>query len=545
MKINDLPRNLAPLPRENDYPTPAVMRHLPPDVPDAADSEEQGYAYPEHATLMSTTDTGSLVTYANSTFLAVSGFSSAQLLGQPHNIVRHADMPKEAFADMWATLRRGDAWTALVKNRRADGRHYWVRANVTPIRREGEVQGYLSVRTRPAPQEIAAAAALYQNFREGRARGLRFYKGLVVRTGLMSWTRLGQVMPVRWRLRAALGGAAAASLAAHWLASGSPFSAAGAVMLASLGLAGAWLEYRIARPLAGVLEQAKAVAAGQPAEAPGLNRADEIGLLLRAVNQSGLNLRALLDDVSVQIDGLAEANRQIAGDNDDLRHRTAETNAHLQQTAAAAEQMAAAVQHSAQTAQAAHALARETSDTAARGSEVVMQVVRTMREIAQSSEKIGEINTLIDSIAFQTNILALNAAVEAARAGEAGRGFAVVAGEVRNLAQRSAGAARGIKQLIAESVSKSEAGARRAETAGREMGVIVDEVHRLSALIGEMSTSAGEQSLGVAQVSESALMLDGMTQKNADMVEHSAGAVADMQARMETLASAVAVFGRR
>ncbi|WP_432241542.1 methyl-accepting chemotaxis protein [Herbaspirillum robiniae] len=494
---------------------------------------------------MSTTDTSSLVTYANSTFLKVSGFAPAQILGQPHNLVRHPDMPKEAFADMWATLRRGDAWTALVKNRRADGRHYWVRANVTPIRRDGQVHGYLSVRTRPAPREIAAAAALYRCFREGRARGLRFYKGLVVRTGVLSWTRLGQVMPVRWRLRLALGGAAAASLGAQWLATGSPFSVASGTLLAALACAGAWLEYRVARPLAGVLEQAKAVAAGQPAEAPGINRVDEIGLLLRAVNQAGLNLRALLDDVSAQIDGLAEANRQIAGDNGALRHRTAETNAHLQQTAAAAEQMAAAVQHSAQTAHAAHALAQETSDTAARGSEVVMQVVQTMREIAQSSEKIGEINGLIDSIAFQTNILALNAAVEAARAGESGRGFAVVAGEVRSLAQRSAGAARAIKQLISESVAKSEAGARRAETAGREMGVIVDEVQRLSALIGEMSTSAGEQSQGVAQVSQSALMLDGMTQKNADMVEHSAAAVADMQARMDTLADAVAVFGRR
>ena len=162
------------------------------------------FDYPSDATLMSTTDTDSYVTYANAAFLNVSGYSRDELLGQPHNLVRHPDMPREAFADLWATLRKGEAWSALIKNRRANGDYYWVRANVTPIRQSGQVIGYMSVRTRPSRPEVAQAAALYQRFRGGRARGLAFHKGLIVRTGLLACTRLGQVIPVRWRIRLAL-----------------------------------------------------------------------------------------------------------------------------------------------------------------------------------------------------------------------------------------------------------------------------------------------------------------------------------------------------
>ncbi|MFJ3057656.1 methyl-accepting chemotaxis protein [Herbaspirillum sp. NPDC087042] len=531
MKINDLPADFA----ATSDPLRAVPRlALPGD-------DETGYPYPGRATLMSSTDTSSKLTYANATFVDISGYTREDLMGQPHNIVRHPDMPREAFADMWSTLRRGDAWTALVKNRRADGQHYWVRANVTPIRRNGQVHGYLSVRTRPQSAEINAAASLYRRFREGQAGSLAFYKGLVVRRGLGAWTRLGQVMPVRWRLRLALAGVGTSAVALPVLLPGQAVALSAGVLVTLLG-AGIWLERSISAPLQQVLAQAKAVASGQPGEAHSLNRVDEIGLLLRATNQAGLNLRALIDDVSAQVHGLSLANQQIAGDNISLRQRTAETHAHLQQTAAAAEEMATAMRHSADTAQSANALARQTSDAATQGGEIVMQVVNTMHQIADSSAQIGEINGLIDSLAFQTNILALNAAVEAARAGEAGRGFAVVAGEVRVLAQRSAKAARDIKQLIAESVSQSQAGARRAEQGGLAMQTIVSEVKGLSALIGEISSSTAEQSQGVAQVSQSALMLDEMTQKNADMVEHSAAAVADMEERVAMLVLAIRVF---
>lgn len=146
---------------------------------------QREFEFPDNATLMSTTDSQSYITYANVAFVEVSGFDLEELQGQPHNIVRHPDMPKEAFADMWTTLKGGEPWTAVVKNRRKNGDHYWVRADATPVVRGGRPVGYMSVRTQASREEIAAAEALYKDFREGKAGSRRFQKGLIVRTGLM------------------------------------------------------------------------------------------------------------------------------------------------------------------------------------------------------------------------------------------------------------------------------------------------------------------------------------------------------------------------
>ncbi|MBE0546493.1 MAG: PAS domain-containing protein, partial [Rubrivivax sp.] len=159
------------------------------------------YDYPDDATLMSVTDTQSHITYANAAFVAVSGYSRDEILGQPHNIVRHPDMPSEAFADMWKTLQGGESWSALVKNRRKTGDHYWVRANAAPVRRNGQLVGYLSVRTKPTRAEIDGAQALYRDLREGKAGGRALHKGLLVRTGLLGWSSLLQTLSVRWRIR--------------------------------------------------------------------------------------------------------------------------------------------------------------------------------------------------------------------------------------------------------------------------------------------------------------------------------------------------------
>ena len=161
------------------------------------------HQFPDGVTLMSTTDTQSHIKYANEAFVEVSGYEREEILGQPHNLVRHPDMPPEAFADMWATLKAGQSWTALVKNRRKNGDHYWVRANAAPVSRNGAVIGYMSVRTKPQADEVAAAEDLYRRFRLGRAQGLAFHKGIIVRTGLMAWTSAFQLMPVRWRVRLA------------------------------------------------------------------------------------------------------------------------------------------------------------------------------------------------------------------------------------------------------------------------------------------------------------------------------------------------------
>jgi aerotaxis receptor len=165
---------------------------------------QREFEFPDNATLMSTTDTQSHITYANDAFVAVSGYSRDELTGQPHNMVRHPDMPAEAFADMWATLKGGEPWTALVKNRRKNGDHYWVRANATPVMRGGRAVGYMSVRTKASREEIAAAQALHKDFRDGKAGARRFHKGLIVAAGPLGLGSWLQTMSVRWRIRWAL-----------------------------------------------------------------------------------------------------------------------------------------------------------------------------------------------------------------------------------------------------------------------------------------------------------------------------------------------------
>ncbi len=513
------------------------MRHNQPVT-------QREYDFPANATLMSTTDTQSHISYANAAFIAVSGYERHEIMGQPHNMVRHPDMPREAFADMWATLKAGQSWTALVKNRRKDGDHYWVRANATPVMRGGQVKGYMSVRTKPGHAEVQAAEALYRDFREGNTGNRRFHRGLVVRTGWLAWTAAPQLMPVRWRMRLgviglaglAVGGAAAAGVGGAALA----MFAGGAVVFGGLG--SLFLEAQIARPLQLVLKQALSVAAGQPGENVHLDRVDEIGLILRAVNQSGLNLRSLVDDVSEQVVGVQSASTEIAQGNGDLSSRTEQTAANLEQTAASMEQMNSTVKNNADTARQAAQLASDASQAATGGSQVVGQVITTMGDITTSSKRIGDIIAVIDGIAFQTNILALNAAVEAARAGEQGRGFAVVAAEVRSLAQRSSEAAREIKALIGASVEKVESGAQLVAHAGQAMDEIVGKVQRVNDLIAEISSATLEQTSGIGQVNTAVAQLDQMTQQNASLVEESAAAAESLKGQATRLAESVDVF---
>ncbi|HYR26056.1 MAG TPA: methyl-accepting chemotaxis protein [Aquabacterium sp.] len=498
----------------------------------------------EGVTLMSTTDLDSRVAYANAAFIQVSGFERDELVGQPHNIVRHPDMPREAFADMWATLRAGLSWTALVKNRCKNGDFYWVRANATPVRKNGEVVGYMSVRTRPEREEVAQAESLYARFRAGQMKGWAFHRGVLVRTGWRAWRSVFQTLSVAGRIRVGCALAALpACLAAPWLAANLPTAVAlEAVAVTGAVLASLWLEHGIARPARIVLEQALSVAAGQPGQNRHPDRVDELGMILRAINQAGLNLRALLDDVGLQVDGLQRASEEIVQGNDDLSSRTEEAAANLQQTAASMEQLSATVRNNADSAGQAAELTGQASQAAGTEGQAVHQMVATMAELSSSSSRMADIIGVIDGIAFQTNILALNAAVEAARAGEQGRGFAVVAGEVRALAQRSAAAAREIKGLIGDSVGRITAGAGLAEHAGRTMGDLVAQVRRVHTLVEAITAASGDQSSGIDQMALAVTQLDQMTQQNAALVEQSAQAAEQLQQRTGRLVEAMAIF---
>ncbi|OSZ63332.1 PAS domain-containing methyl-accepting chemotaxis protein [Hydrogenophaga sp. IBVHS2] len=504
---------------------------------------QREFEFPADATLLSTTDTQSYVRYANESFLAVSGFTADELIGQPHNLVRHPDMPKEAFADMWATLKSGQSWTALVKNRCKNGDHYWVRANATPVVRDGQLTGYMSVRTRPSREEVRQAEQLYAKFVRGEQGSRAFHKGLIVRTGLgrcLSWVQTASLRSrIVWPMTAAFGVVSGAGFVIHPMDEALGLTAQ---IGAAFGLVVWWLDRQIVGPVQQVLRQAQAVAAGQPGSNEQLDRVDEIGMLLRTVNQSGLNLRALLDDVAAQTGGVRASCQEMAAGNADLSERTEQAASSLQETAASMEEMNATVASTGRTAEEATRMAAKASEAAEQGSQIVTQVVGTMGEISASSRRIAEITSLIDGIAFQTNILALNAAVEAARAGEQGRGFAVVAGEVRNLAQRSAQAAKEIGQLIHDSNDRVASGHHLAQQAGEAMQTILHDAQSVATMIRDISRATQEQVTGIGQVNAAVTQLDQVTQQNATLVEQSTAAASSLTQRAERLADAVGVF---
>lgn len=505
---------------------------------------QQEYAFSDNATLMSTTDTHGHITYANDAFIEVSGFSPDEINGQPHNLVRHPDMPAEAFADMWATLKQGEPWTALVKNRRKDGDHYWVRANAIPVVRDGTVQGYMSVRTKPSQQEIQATDQLYEDFRNGRAKGKRFHKGLLVRTGIMAWRSLFKTLPLRWRIRSALLALLPLTTLGVW-ALGMSYGtlaifAAGMALL--LLLASAWLEMQISRPIERVCQQALRVATGADHKVEQMDRVDEVGTTLRAIGQLGLMFRWLVDDVSGQAINVLSASDAIAQGNGELSRRTEQAAANVQQTAATMNELTATVKSNTQTAAEVKSLSISASGAAVKGGDAMNDMVQMMAEITDSSKKIASITSVIDGIAFQTNILALNAAVEAARAGEQGKGFAVVAGEVRSLAQRSAKAASEIKMLVESSADKVKSGTLHVNEAGKTIEGIVSQVQNVTSLISEISAATAEQATAIGEISLAVEDLDNITHQNAAKVEEGAQASGRMALQATRLVEAISVF---
>ena len=311
-----------------------------------------------------------------------------------------------------------------------------------------------------------------------------------------------------------------------------------------LGLVLSWyLSLSITRPLKLAEASARDIAnldlTGQ-AQASYSN--DETGHLLRAIDQMRTVLQTALQQVRGVVDNISTASHQIASGNQDLSARTESAASSLQETASSMEELTSTVQHSADAATQASMLANSAAQVAQRGGDVVAEVVSTMDEINNSSKKISDIIGVIDSIAFQTNILALNAAVEAARAGEQGRGFAVVASEVRSLAQRSAEAAREVKALIDDSVSKAEAGNQQAAQAGQAMQDIVAGIQRVASIVDEIALASREQAAGLTQINQAVAHLDGVTQQNAALVEQTSAAASALQDQASYLAGLANTF---
>lgn len=314
---------------------------------------QREYGFDEQATLMSTTDTQSYIKYANQAFMEVSGFEPEEILGQTHNVVRHPDMPPAAFADMWATLKSGEPWSALVKNRRKNGDHYWVRANAIPIIRGDVTKGFMSVRTRPERQEIEAAQKLYATMSEKGESGPDLHKGIVSSKGLGKLLSFWRHMGVRRRIRLNSLALWAVLLIGAWLLTqdqaqflwGAGFISIALVIMTAL------LEAQFATPLELLKRQSLNVATGNNRQTESLQRSDEIGTTLRTVNQMGLMFRWLVDDVNQQALNVQNACDEIEQGNAYLHGQTEQLAVNVAQTSASMEQITARVQSSADTAQ--------------------------------------------------------------------------------------------------------------------------------------------------------------------------------------------------
>ncbi len=510
---------------------------------------QREYPLSEGETLLSVTDLKGRIVYANDAFIRVSGFEAAELYGKAHSIVRHPDMPAAAFADMWSTIQRGLPWSALVKNRRKNGDHYWVRANASPIRHAGAVVGYLSVRTRPEPREVQQHAALYEQINAG-VRSLGLHRGFPVGRGavgaLQRWWRF---RPLAWRVQAVVAGLWLLGSAGLW----SPALQASAVPLAQVWpawliwslacvAAGQWLRRRLLMPLAALRGQAQAVASGQQTDARFLQRTDEIGAIGSAVRQTGLNLVSLVGDIQGKSDQVRRCALAVQQGSTELSDRTEAAAASLEQSAQAMQALASAIERSSAQAGEAAARARHGVDMAGQSSRMVVQLDQGMRGVAQTSDQVGQISSLIDGIAFQTNLLALNAAVEAARAGEHGKGFAVVADEVRGLSQRSAHAARQIKALIEASQQQVAQSCAMAREVGEAMQAVQTDMREQLVLAEGMQAASQAQAGGVQQVQAAVQQLEQMTQHNAALARDTIGHAQLLAAQAQALEAAASVF---
>lgn len=464
-------------------------------------------------------------------------------MGQAHNILRHPDMPEEAFRDFWDTIQKGRIWSNIIKNRRKNGDTYWVRANATPMKNGDKVVGYLSVRTQPHPEEIEQAEILFSKMRKEsnkKYKAYTFKNGLLINNSIIA--RMGKLFkPDYFKSTVTI---LALAILLPLLVTKLPLPEYVPFIIAVLCLIASLfgIKQALFAPRDVTQEVAKQVASGDLSR---FVRPIESGFMRNIVlpiSQMALATRTVMVDVRNDIYGLSKIAQDIAGQSEELATHTEQQSASLQQTATAMEQINSTVNQTSDITKEGLALANEASNEVLYTNTTMQDLSNVMGQISDSSKSIAEFIQTIEAVAFQTNILALNASVEAARAGEQGRGFAVVANEVRALAQKTSGAAKDIKDLIDVSLTKVNAGNENVIRVNELMGNIVTSVDKVKTALGEINNAASEQAKGVAEVNTSLQQLGQITQSNAAMSEELATAATNMNTESSRALDNLRVF---
>lgn len=528
---------------------------------------------PEGEFIYSRTDLKSIIVEANEAFCKISAYSPAEMIGQPHNIVRHPDMPPEAFADMWADLKAGRPWRGLVKNRRSDGGHYWVVANASPVRENGQVVGYQSVRSRPERDEVAAAETAYKRIRSGD-RSIRVKNGRVVPGRSSIWARFNS-MPVQLFGVGALLTLLSLTVIAGYFGA-IPFQAEFALGLGVVSLlwGGFFLLFSLPRlktdldSLRSYLGQL--LVTGDLRKRFEVSRGDIVGDIGRDTDRFVSSVQATVQgmgDTAVQV---AKVSSEVAAGVGNVRNSARVQSDATSSAAAGIEQITVSIGEVAEHALATHSSASLASEVSLRGgslsgkaSVTILALAETVKDAAvqveflgKQSAEISRITGVIREIADQTNLLALNAAIEAARAGEQGRGFAVVADEVRKLAERTGNATMEISTMVGtiqtetqKAVSGMRQGATQVEScvllvqdAQGALGEINTQMGKTLEMVQDISHSSTEQRNAMTEMAQSVERVASMTDQNMVVVEQTLGAVQNLDRSVGRMRKAVGQF---
>ena len=467
----------------------------------------------EGTIVVSKTTPAGIITFCNDEFINVSGFSEEEVIGKSHNIVRHPSMPPAIFADLWNTIQRGEPWSGIVKNRCKNGDYYWLYANVTPIFEQGKIVEFMSVRTKPTPQQVADASKAYDKMwqtetgKKTSPHAAKTWRQRIEQTSISRKLLAFTLITVSLQL---LGIAA-------WL-TGVPNSVLAILMtlpVITIILGGLWMHAQLSQPLRYISLKLRSLLDGHVFDWIDATRNDEFGRIMKQLRMLQIKLGFDLVDSNGTVLHLLELVSKMGT----LTQRFNNTATSMEESAANMTEINSLTKNSAQNTIDADHMANQAMQRVENSRLAMNKAVEAMSAINEATRKIANIIGVIDEIAFKTNLLALNASVEAAHAGDQGKGFAVVADEVRNLSQHTAGAASEVMKLIEDSINKVKDGSSIIDRSSTALQDVVTEVERVSKLISEISLSSKEQTIGIEMLAQNIQTINETLQHSTHMIE--------------------------